>query len=82
MFSLYLFHLYAVFLEHFENVTISLFWLQKLIYYPKDLENVLNERFALVHEKTCGELFTNIKNGNTSHENPYFSECDGGTWKQ
>ena len=28
------------------------------------------------------KLFTNIKNGDTSHENPYFGQCDGGTWKQ
>ena len=57
------------------------FGYKKLIYSPKDLENVLYERYALVHAKTCGKLFINIKNGGPSHENPYFSECDGRTRK-
>ena len=29
---------------------------------PKDLENVLYEIYALIQEKTCVKLFTNIKN--------------------
>ena len=56
------------FLEHFENVTISILWLQKLIYHPKDLENVLYEIYALVQKKSCVKLFTDIKNSDPSHE--------------
>ena len=54
----------------------------KPIYHPKDLENVLYGRYALVQEKTYVKLITNINNGDTSNENPYFGHCDGGTWKQ
>ena len=53
------------------------FGYKKLIYYSKDLENVLNERYAHVKEKTCVKLFKSIKHGDSSHENLYF-----GQWKQ
>ena len=52
------------------------------IYYIKDLANVLYETCALAQEKTFVKLVNNIKNNNTSHENPYFGQCDGGTWRQ
>ena len=32
-------------------------------------------------EKTCVEIVTNIKNCDRTHENPYFGQHDGGTWK-
>ena len=54
-------------------MTISLFWLPNLINHPKDLENVLYERYVLVQEKTCVKLFTNIKK-KWCHENPHFGQ--------
>ena len=51
------------------------------MYHPKDLEIFFYEIYELVQEKKCFKQFTNIKkNSDTSHETPYFGQCDGGTW--
>ena len=50
-----------LFLEHFESVTISLYWFKSIIYHPKDLENVLYAMYAFAQEKKCVKLFTYIK---------------------
>ena len=73
-----------IFLEHFKNVTISLYWLQKTYFIiPKTCKMFfLMKYMQLELEKTCVKLFRNIKDGDTNHENPYFGQFDGGTWKQ
>ena len=72
----------ASFWSILKTLPFHFFGYKSNIFHPIDMANVLYQTCSLVQEKKYVKLVTNIKNGNTSHENPYFGLRDGGTWKQ
>ena len=72
----------ASFWSILKTLPFHFFGYKSNIFHPIDMANVLYQTCSIVQEKKYVKLVTNIKNGNTSHENPYFGLRDGGTWKQ
>ena len=69
----------ASFWSILKTLPFHFFGYKSNIFHPIDMANVLYQTCSLVQEKKYVKLVTNIKNGNTSHENPYFGLRDGGT---